>query len=112
MAVFSAGRASLSVSGGPAILNQRESYDCDKGRFARFQGEVNIQTARKMKFYCPEAALGLAPVMIEKDSAIGVVITIEVGKGKRLPEWRQQVRRRREIRSRQCSREAVLRPKR
>jgi hypothetical protein len=62
---------------------------CQRG-FIRFESELSIPAAREMKLYCPEVALG--ETMAGKDGAIGLVITVEIGSGERLPERRPEIR--------------------
>ncbi len=50
-----------------------------------------------MKLNCPQAALRPTPAIIDKDRAIGFVITVEIGNGERLTERRPELRLRCEV---------------
>jgi hypothetical protein len=45
-----------------------------------------------MEFYGSQAAMRLNPVVVDEDSTIGFVVSIEIGSGKRLTEGRLKAR--------------------
>lgn len=67
---------STTMSVAPSLLTSK----ADIARAVSFDSKARKAT-REMKLYCPEAALGPQPVMIDKDGAIGFVITVEIGSG-------------------------------
>jgi hypothetical protein len=95
---------------GRAVSVDIQGRYCE-GSFVRFEGEASIFPTREVKLYCPEAALRPKLAVIDEDSAIGFVVTVEIGSGERLTERHREIRWRREIRPRQRTFEPILRPK-
>lgn len=76
--------------------------------FVGLKGEVPILPAGEMKLDGADAALRPRPAMIDKDSAIDLAVTVEIGSGKRLSEGHPEIGWRCQIRPRPCAFEAVL----
>jgi hypothetical protein len=74
-----------------AVLVHIQGCYCQCG-FVRFEGEVGISATREMKLYSPRAVLSPNPAIIDKDSAIGFVVAVEIGSGKRLTKRRPETR--------------------